>query len=256
VFRLKKVLIIEDKNDNLNIIESVFDNQDFTIHYSHDKKDGVEIAFYYVPDLILFHFSGQQDVAHVRKLLRNDATSAIPLIIISSSPAFEEQRMLMEIGVEDYLPESFIRSSLLKTIETRFEKVRKLRQNLSEQLNSFEKDGTPEKQKDHLLVKLGTKLKIIKFNDIICITALKEYTKIKTNDNSDVLVRKSMRNWIDILPPKSFLRIHRGTIINLSYIDKINQTGVRTYTVSLKGITSVFDFSYRYANIMRRSFPG
>jgi DNA-binding LytR/AlgR family response regulator len=65
-----------------------------------------------------------------------------------------------------------------------------------------------------------------------------------------------MRNWIDILPPNAFLRIHRGTIINLNYIDKINQTGVRTYTVSLKGITSVFDFSYRYANIMRRSFPG
>jgi len=254
--RLKKVLIIEDRQVNLKISDDVSDSAEFAIHYSHDKKDGVEIAFYYIPDLILFHYSELADMAHVQRIMSNDATASIPIIIISSTPSFEEQRLFMEMGVEDYLPENFIRSSLLKTMRKKFEKIGKMNASLSEQMDGFEKIGTSDKQKDHLLVKLGTKLKLIKFADIVCITALKEYTKIKTSENTEVLVRKSMRNWIDILPPNSFLRIHRATIINLNFIDKIQQTGGRTYTVSLKGADNVFDFSYRYANIMRRSFPG
>ncbi len=253
---MKKVLIVEDRHSDLKIIDDVSEPLEFAVHYSHDKKDGVEIAFYYIPDLILFHHSEMQDAAHVQKILSNETTASIPIIIISSTPSFEEQRMFMEMGVEDYLPEGYVRTSLLKTIRKKFEKLGKIKANLSEQMDGFEKIGVGEKQKDHLLVKLGTKLKLIKFTDIVCITALKEYTKIKTVENTEVLVRKSMRNWIDILPPNSFLRIHRATIINLSFIDKINQTGVRTYTVSLKGADNVFDFSYRYANIMRRSFPG
>jgi two-component system LytT family response regulator len=161
----------------------------------------------------------------------------------------------MELGVEDYLPEQFIQSSLLNTIFNRFEKRRKMKQFLIDQINNFEEIEKPTKQADHLLVKLGTKIKLVKFSDIVCITAMKEYSKIKTNGNLDILVRKSMRNWVKMLPPNAFLRIHRATIINLNFIDKISQSNNRTYTVSLKGIKDTFDFSYRYANIMRRSFP-
>ena len=192
---------------------------------------------------------------YLSRILNNDATAYIPILVISTIPSFEDQRMLMELGVEDYLPEQFIRSSLLNTIFNRFEKRRKMKQFLSDQINNFEEIETPAKKADHLLVKLGTKLKLVKFSDIVCITAMKEYSKIKINGNLEILVRKSMRNWVKMLPPNAFLRIHRATIINLNYIDKISQANSRTYTVSLKGIKDTFDFSYRYANIMRRSFP-
>jgi DNA-binding LytR/AlgR family response regulator len=252
---LIKILIIEDKQDNLKIIEDVLDHSQYSTHFSHDKKDGVEIAIRYTPELILFHYNGNNDVDYLSQILNNDATAYIPIIVISTIPSFEDQRRLMELGVEDYLPEQFIQSSLLNTIFNRFEKRRKMKQFLSDQINNFEEIETPTKQADHLLVKLGTKLKLVKFSDIVCITAMKEYSKIKTNGNLDILVRKSMRNWVKMLPPNAFLRIHRATIINLNFIDKISQSNNRTYTVSLKGIKDTFDFSYRYANIMRRSFP-
>ncbi|MDR3610214.1 MAG: response regulator transcription factor [Ignavibacteriaceae bacterium] len=250
-----KVLIIEDKQDNLKIIKDVLDSSQYTTHYSHDKKDGVEIAIHYKPDLILFHFGGFDDLVYLNQILNNDATAFIPLLIIPIKPSFEDQRVLMELGVADYLPEQFIESSLLKTIVNLLGKIRKLKQSISEQMETFEEIEKSVKQSDHLLVKLGTKLKLIKFSDILCITALKEYSKIKTNDNFEILVRKSMRNWVKMLPSNSFLRIHRATIININYIDKISQNNGRTYTVSLKGAKDTFDFSYRYANIMRRSFP-
>jgi response regulator RpfG family c-di-GMP phosphodiesterase len=252
---LIKVLIIEDKKDNLKIIGDLLDSALYATHYSHDKNDGVEIAIRYEPELIIFHYCESNDLNYLLQILNNEATAFIPIIVIPAIPSFEDLRMLMELGVEDYIPEHFIRSSLIKTIVSRFEKIKKLRQHISEQIEAFEEIEKPNKLPDHLLVKLGTKLKLVKFSDIICITALKEYSKIKTNENLDILVRKSMRNWVKLLPSDSFLRIHRATIINLNYILKITQTNGRTYTVSLKGVKDTFDFSYRYANIMRRSFP-
>ena len=115
-----KVLIIEDKQDNLKIIEDVLDSGLYATHYSHDKNDGVEIAIHYKPDLILFHYSGNNDIEFLQLILNNDATALIPILVIPITPSFEEQRIVMQLGVEDYLPEKFIQSSLLKTLVTRF----------------------------------------------------------------------------------------------------------------------------------------
>jgi response regulator RpfG family c-di-GMP phosphodiesterase len=252
---LIKILLIEDKDCNLKVVENLLNPDKFSVHYSHDKNDGIEIAFRYLPDFILFHFEEKDDIHYLEQLFENEPTSGIPIIIIPSAPTFEEQRMLMEIGVEDYIPLWFLEESLLKTINCRYSKLVRMKERVNEQINSFEEIDAPQKNNDHLLVKIGKKLKLVKFSEIVCITALKEYSKIKTIDNFEILVRKSMRNWIKILPEKSFLRIHRATIINLEYIDKISQINNRTYTVSLKGLKNSFDFSYRYANIMRRTFP-
>lgn len=250
-----KVLIIEDKDVDLKILDEVLSAEDFALHFSHEKQDGIEIALRYHPNLILFSYTGLHDLLYLDRIIKNELTSDLPIILLSDQANFEEQRMLMEKGIDDYIPLKYIPSSLLKSIRSRLDKIKRIKNRFNEQLNSFEENGKQIKQDDHLLVKLGRKLKFIKFSDIVCITALKEYSKIKTNENLEVIVRKSMQNWIKVLPEKSFLRIHRATIINLEYIDKISQKGNRTYCVSLKGINEPFSFSFRYTNIMRRSFP-
>ena len=250
-----KVLVIEGRNDNLQMIEEALDDERYTVHYSHGKKDGVEIAIRYAPELILFYYKNQSDINLIKRLLASEETENLPVIVIPQVPTFEDQRLIMECGADDYLPEYFIKTSLARTIEAKFSKLSKLRQNINYELENFEQAERPNKRADHLLVKLGTKLKLIKFQDIICITAMKEYSKIKTADHIDILVRKSMRNWVKLLPAESFLRIHRATIINMNCIENIRQLNGRTYTVSLKGLEDSFDFIYRYANIMRHSFP-
>ena len=61
--------------------------------------------------------------------------------------------------------------------------------------------------------------------------------------------------WLGAVSVPSFLQIHRATIINIDYIEKIVKSNERTYTVHLKNIPETFDFSQRYTNIMRRTFP-
>ena len=253
---LKRVLVVGNKSENLKKVESLLTQTDFEIYYSHDKKDGLEIAVRYIPDLILFDFTnGETDLHLIKKICSNESTSSLPLIVISNNFSFEQQRSVMELGADDYIPLTFLESSLPCSVLKRFEKLTRMKAHINKEINSFEEFGGEQKRNDHILVKIGNKLKLVKFSDIVCVTALKEYSKIVTKDNCKIIVRKSLRNWIKVLPAKSFLRIHRATIINLDYIERIVKANERTYTVHLKNIEEDFSFSYRYANIMRHTFP-
>ncbi len=252
---LLKALIIENKEVNLKIIDDILDPDKFEINYSHDKNDGVEIAIRYLPDIIIFLYSCLDDKIFLNRLIENDRTSGLVIIAVSNNPSFEEQRILMEMGVEDYIPYSFIETTLINSVQSRLRRANKLKDKLNEEINSFETVKPQIKRDDHIIIKIGKKIKLIKFSEIVCITALKEYSSIRTSSNLEMIARKSMRNWSKILPENNFLRIHRATIINLNFIDKIVQTSPRIYTVSLKGVKETFNFSYRYANVMRRTFP-
>jgi len=252
---LIKILVIENQEDNLTEVESILPQEEFSVHFSHSKKDGIRIAGRYQPRVILFLYYSAEDLSLIQKFLHNEKTRTIPIIAISEQPSLSESRVLLTLGVDDYMGKSEITQTLETTLRNRLSKLHCIKKKFNEEFNSFEDSAKPIKHDDHILVKLGTKLKFVKFTEILCIKALKEYSKVKTVDGMELLVRKTMRNWTKILPESSFLRIHRATIINLDFVEKVSQINNRTYTAKLKGCETSFDFSYRYANIMRRTFP-
>lgn len=250
-----KILVIENQEDNLTEVATVLSQDEFSVHFSHSKKDGIRIAGRYQPRVILFFYRSSVDLPLIQKFLHNEKTRTIPIIALSEHPSLSESRDILTLGVDDYMARSEITQTLETTLRNRIAKLNCIKNKFNEEFNSFEDSAKPIKHDDHILVKLGTKLKFVKFTEILCITALKEYSKIKTVDGMDLLVRKTMRNWTKVLPESSFLRIHRATIINLEFVEKVSQINNRSYTAKLKGCETLFDFSYRYANIMRRTFP-
>ncbi len=253
---MKKILIIENRERITNRIEAILPDQDFKLFLSHDREDGYKIAARYLPDLILFCCcDGDDDLEFVKKICTNEALSLIPLIVITGDFSVEKQRAAMDLGADDCIPEAFIERSLFNSVNKRFLKLSRIKQTVQNAINAFDEYNDVKGSNDHVLVKIGSKLKLIEFSEIVCITALKEYSKIITRENFKIIVRKSLKAWLKMLPAKSFLRIHRATIINIDYIKEIKRTNERTYTVHLKYIKETFDFSYRYANILRHTFP-
>ncbi|MCX6174958.1 MAG: response regulator transcription factor [Ignavibacteriales bacterium] len=253
---MKRILVIENASEELKQIELLLPQTDFDIYFSHNKKDGLEIASRYLPDLILFFFSnGKNDLELIKKICNNEATANLPMIVISNNSSFEQQREVMELGADDYIPITLLEISLLNSVRKRFEKFTNVKIHLDKEIDTFDEFTSRSGNDDHVLVKIGNKLKLVKFSEMVCVTAMKEYSKIITKDGCKIIVRKSLRNWIKILPKNLFLQIHRATIINLDCIDKIVRTNERTYTVHLKNMEETFDFSHRYANIMRHTFP-
>jgi DNA-binding LytR/AlgR family response regulator len=253
---LKKVLVVIDRNDQDFEFQSVLESSGFSTYVTTGESDGINIADRYLPDIVICNLSDHdKELSFIKKINTNPSTECIPLIVITSANGNSFFRAAMELGADDLLVKPINEGSLLRTINRRLRKIDVIKTNLTDKIISAENLASNGSKKiDHLLVKIGTKLKLIEFSKIVCITALKEYSKLTTVDGSKFVVRKSIRNWVELLPAKDFLRIHRGTIVNMLFLDKIEKSGFRSYNVYLKNISTPFPISQRYGNIMRKTF--
>ncbi|HPN37568.1 MAG TPA: LytTR family DNA-binding domain-containing protein [Melioribacteraceae bacterium] len=99
---------------------------------------------------------------------------------------------------------------------------------------------------DRLFLQFNSKYKFIKLNEIKYINSAGDYTKITLNSEISGLTNKSMNEWENRLPLNYFCRIHRTTIVNLEYIDKIEEWFEGGYRVYLKGDEPPLIISRRY----------
>ncbi len=99
---------------------------------------------------------------------------------------------------------------------------------------------------DRLFILFNNKYKFIKLSEILCISSAGDYTKITLVNNMYGLTNKSMNEWGNRLPVNYFCRIHRTTIINLEYMDKIEEWFEGSYRIYLKGINTPYEISRRY----------
>jgi DNA-binding LytR/AlgR family response regulator len=253
---LKKILLIQNNHDDDSKIQEILENEGYITYITAGEFDGLKIAERYPADAIVCELDDfEKELNIVKRLNQNSVTEYIPLFLITSTGQLAHIRAAMELGADDVLVKPINIESLLRSLNTRLRKIEILKEKLTETIISTE-SAFSEKQKrtDHILVKIGKKLKIVEYSSIVCITALKEYSKLITEDGSKIVVRKSIRNWVETLPCKNFIRIHRATIINMTFIDKIEKSGVRGYCVYLKNIPDAFPMSQRYGNLMRKTF--
>lgn len=107
---------------------------------------------------------------------------------------------------------------------------------------------------DRLFITVDGISKFIKINNIICITAEKDYSYIYLTSGKKHLVLKSMVEWEERLTPKYFVRIHRSTIVNLEHVEKVEKWFNSSYHVYLQNQPEPFKMSRRYAAKLKERF--
>jgi DNA-binding LytR/AlgR family response regulator len=75
-----------------------------------------------------------------------------------------------------------------------------------------------------------------------------------TADGAKTLTSKPLREWEERLPENCFCRIHRSTIVNMDYIDRIEEWFNHSFRLTLKGLQEPFVISRRYAAMIRHRF--
>ena len=255
---MKKILVIEEKlrTENSETADALTD-AGYNTYISAGDKDGIEIAVNYQPDLIICNLvCHDHGLKVLKQLFDNNLTAAIPLIFLSDECEIKSMRQAMELGADDFFSRPLDYKSLVNSVQRLFDKRELLRESILSQLStSFGDEMKTPRTNNHILVKIGTKLKFVKFTNILYIASLKEYSKVVTIERCAIVVRKSLSDWISLLPAQSFLRIHRSTIVNIEYIDRIVKTSLRSHEVYLEGVEEPFQISQRFANAMRKSFP-
>lgn len=254
---MKKILVIEDQKTEELDYDSLFSATDFTAYIAFNKYSGFDIALRYHPDLIICNLELETDgIQLIEKLVHFEQTQNIPIIYLSSISDFKNQRKIMNCGADDYLVKPFCAEDLILAIESRLNKQMLLKEKMMDICReSLEAESQLPNKDDHILVTIGKRLQLVKYEQICCITALKEYSKIRTFDGQNIVIRKSLKSWVDMLPAKGFLRIHRSSIINVEAIEKIKKIKDRSYVVFLRSVEEPLELSQRYASIMRRTFP-
>jgi two-component system LytT family response regulator len=107
-------------------------------------------------------------------------------------------------------------------------------------------EKTPKyKVGENILFKLHNSTILIAVERIKYITANNQYTSVVLDDNRHVLIRRSIAKWEALLPENIFLRIHRSTIINTKYINKIENCNNK-HNAILKNTSKSLEISRRY----------
>jgi two-component system LytT family response regulator len=109
-----------------------------------------------------------------------------------------------------------------------------------------EKKQTDFNYNDTIFIEHCNKFYFVKVNSIIMISAATAYTEIITSNGLKLLAHKSMKEWETRLPQNSFIRIHRSTIINIDFIEKMDKWFNYSYRVYLKNIGNPISISRRY----------
>jgi two-component system LytT family response regulator len=124
-----------------------------------------------------------------------------------------------------------------------------------EKLESRDQPARTRRQKlsyeDRLFLMLGRHFKFLKVNSILNINAAGDYSEVMTQDGNKGLALKSMKEWETRLPDQHFIRIHRSTIINMEFIEKIEEWFNYSFRVYLKGLAEPYVISRRYATRLK-----
>jgi len=81
---------------------------------------------------------------------------------------------------------------------------------------------------------LGPSMRLIAVDDVVYFQAEDKYTKVVTAEG-EALIRKAIRELFDELDQEAFWQVHRGTIVNLRAIDRVDRDWRDQPVIVLKG---------------------
>lgn len=246
-----KILIIEDDRDLLEDIKTLLIEEGYQAYSATNGDDGIKIAKKEIPDLIIcdIMMSGIDGYSVLKKLRRNETTFPIPFIFLTAKVERESYRFGMQLGADDYLYKPFLSEDLLKSIQVRIQKAKRLKKE-NESFNKVDIQQYP--LEDRIFIKVKGQSYMIKIEDIAFIEANNQYTSLHLINGKSYLIRKPISGWTDILKDKFFMRIHRSTIINLELIEKMEKWKNSSLIIHLKNINKSFIVSKKNSAKLRK----
>jgi DNA-binding LytR/AlgR family response regulator len=100
-------------------------------------------------------------------------------------------------------------------------------------------------------VRQGEDVRLISVHEICYFKAEDKYTVVKIH-TGEFLIKKSIRQLAAELDPDHFWRIHRGAIINVNFIDRINRSFSGRLSIKLEELPEALTVSRSYAHLFKQ----
>lgn len=109
-------------------------------------------------------------------------------------------------------------------------------------------------QDDFLFLNFGKKSKFVPVKEIKYILAADVYSEIYLSTGERALLLKPLNDWERQLPAKNFVRIHRSAIVNLAFVERVENQFNYSYKVYLQGESKPVSMSRRFAARLKERF--
>lgn len=192
-----------------------------------DGFQGVKAIMQHKPDLIFLDIQ----MPKINGFEMLELLDVTPSVIFTT--AFDEYAIkAFEANAIDYLLKPFSKERFDLAIQKWEDKKSPL---ISEKnIQSLLENSTKQPdEKNRIVVKNGTDIRIVPMAEVVYIEAYDDYVKIFTKDTY-YLKKKTMSYYEEILDNTKFFRTHRSYIINLQELTKIEPLEKNTYVVQLK----------------------
>jgi DNA-binding LytR/AlgR family response regulator len=97
---------------------------------------------------------------------------------------------------------------------------------------------------------LGASMRLIPVDEVVYFHAEDKYTKVVTLDG-EALIRKTIKELFDELDPGSFWQVHRGTIVNLRAIARVDRDYRDQPLITLKARPEKLTVSRTFAHLFK-----
>ena len=169
------------------------------------------------PDIAILdiHLSGKKTGIDIARKIRE--SYKFPFIFLTSNSDAFTVNQAKEVMPPAYLVKPFSKDELYTSIEIALH-------NFSKKIGEVDTENLIIK--DSLFVKDKGFYSKIHFDDILYLKSSHVYIEIVLKSNNKMVIRTSLNDILEKLND-SFVRVHRGFIINTKYLSQITQTSVK-----------------------------
>ena len=265
------VLLVEDDSNLARALAHFLRCNDLLVITAGDGHRAIELATSTRPDLILcdLDLPGLHGFDVLALQQDNPELWDIPFLILTGRGDFKDIRKGMNLGADDYLVKPVPPEELIAAVRSRLLRRQRRQQvptalphvSPNTQPTSSEPDATESEADDAvkggpLFLKTSDGRQRVELEDILWISAYGEYSRVHWGASSSALVRKPMKAWESELAPEDFLRIHRNSIINLRWLDRVEKGAEGEMVAHLKGQPEAISVSLRKIPILNRRLRG
>jgi DNA-binding response OmpR family regulator len=148
VFMRRKVLVVEDDPDQLEVTRLSLKAAGFAIGTATNGIDALKKAQTVSPDLILLDvmMPGLNGFAVCETLRENPATASIPILMLTGLCSHISQLVAFESGATDYLIKPFVPEELISKVEKLLSRTQRLQ---AYHKNPRQNNSQPHKAQPH-----------------------------------------------------------------------------------------------------------
>ncbi|MEO8887287.1 MAG: response regulator [Mucilaginibacter sp.] len=215
---MKRALIIDDEPLARMVVQEYiqqFSSQIEVLQECNDGFEGLKAIQQHQPDIIFLDVQ----MPKINGFEMLELVDKQPAVIFTT--AFDEYAIkAFEAHAVDYLLKPFSKERFNKAIEKFLAQVDTTTPKQTEQLLETAATQSPA-QHERIVVKTGTKVKIIPVADVQYLQADDDYVSVFTQEGS-YLKNKTMSFFEQTLDPRQFVRVHRSYMVSVPEITRID----------------------------------